>query len=70
MLAYVSSKLSLDRFSVDILVGPRKSTAAHLPLNIIPYSKMSEAHVVKCGIAGENRPTGAKFPMEILICKL
>ena len=23
-----------------------------------------------CGIAGENRPTGAKFPMEIIDCKL
>ena len=29
---------------------------------------MEDSYVMKdnCGIAGENRPTGAKFPMEII----
>ena len=27
---------------------------------------MDPSPIKKCGIAGENRPTGAKFPMEII----
>ena len=31
------------------------------------YRKMARFRgLLKCGIAGENRPTGAKFPMEII----
>ena len=31
-----------------------------------PLSFLKDDNATKCGIAGENRPTGAKFPMEII----
>ena len=58
--------LKRTKFLLNRIFGLINRWYIRMPRPLFTYLMKCLFFIINCGIAGENRPTGAKFPMEII----